>query len=273
MKRILLTFLLILSLVSSASAMNLHQAWMMGAGAAAPTYACTDATHDSANTAITFCEDFDGASTCTATYTSNCRNAWLVIGGTPDYDNTTNLIEGTYSLYLDITSANYTGVYKALTSGGTYYSYAHMKVIAIPTAARSIGGTATDGAARSIITFLSNGTLRLYHGTANQTISGALVAGHTYAIWHGYIKGTGSDGFAYVAIAEVTTGAPPSKPTLCDYSVSSCADAASAVITNGTATADVNRMKFGTVDNSDTTLKLSFDHIRINTSDFGSNVP
>jgi len=240
-------------------------------GAAAVSYACTDATHDSANNAITACEDFDGAVECTATYTSNCRATWTIVAGTPDYDNTDNKIEGTYSLYLDISAAaNYP--YKAVTAGANYYVYAHLNLVAAATAAKGIAHIGFDGAVRLQISIGTTGKLKVFHGTSSAETTSGLSAGNTYAVWYGYNQGTGADGYGYVAWAAVTGGTPPAKPTLCDPSGTTCADANSAVVANGSQTTTVNRSFFGTTS-SDTTLKLAFDHIRINTTDFGSNVP
>ena len=248
---------------------------MCGAGvSSAVSYQCTDATHDSANNAVTACEDFDGAATCTASYTDNCRVAWLVGAGTPDYDNTANKIQGTYSAFLDITGANGCFIYRAVDSADVYYTYSHIKIVASPTANRKIVSMQATGSAKHTLTLNSNGTLNVNAGT-NVSTTGTLTQGKTYAIWTGYESASadpGSDGYAYVAFAEVTDGTPPAKPALCDPSGTTCSAASTAVLANGTNDSPVNRIYWGLAA-TDTTMQISFDHVRVKTTDFGSNVP
>lgn len=272
MKKLYLILLIVLLLCAEAFPADIGFCRKHGGVATAPTYACTDATHDSANNAVTSCENFDGATTCTAGYTDNCLGSWLVGSGTPDYDNTTNKTEGTYSVFLDVTGANGCFIYKSISAGANYYGYAHIKVVALPSISRQFITFNTDGAVRLQINIGTTGKLKVFHGTSNAETTSGLSAGNTYAVWYGYNQGTGANGYAYVAWALVTGGTPPAKPALCDPSGTTCADGNSAVVDNGSQTTTVNRAYFGYAA-TDTTLQFSVDHVRVNTTDFGSNVP
>lgn len=237
-----------------------------GGGAAVNNYACVDGTHDSSNNAVTICEDFDGSSTCTATYTDTCRNAWTVAGGTPDYDNTDNKIEGAnYSLYIDGTAADFTYVYKAVTAADAYYTLSAIKLVASTTASKRIISYNNGGVNKGAVTLNANGTITITQGTgtASTAVGCALAQGNTYWIWTGYAKSSGAgaeDGTMYVAVSSSLA----SKPTTGDCY---------AAFINGTVTDQINRIGFGQANAKDTTLKLVFDHIRVNSSNIGANAP
>lgn len=228
---------------------------MMGkaAAAAAASSACVDATHDSGNNAIVLCEDFDGSSQCTAGYTSNCRGAWLIAAGTPDYDYGTS-IEGTYSLYLDASSAAVT-MYKSFTSATDMHAFMMVKPASISASNRTLFTFTETTTGRLTVTLNAAGTLKVAHGTVTATTVSAMSAGTVYYVWAGYTKGTGGDGAAYVAFSSTTT-----KPGVGNNYAS---------VTTGDATTNVDRiyLQAGTVS------QIIFDHIRLNSSTFGSNPP
>ena len=90
-----------------------------GGGAVAVSYKCTDATHDSVNTAITLCEDMEGAVNCGTAMSSNCRNTWTPTG-TPVFN--TAGIEDTYSVRLANGAAT-TYARKDIGSASAYYLF------------------------------------------------------------------------------------------------------------------------------------------------------
>lgn len=251
MKRFILTILLLLIAAPAYPFGAAIQAVLSAGGT--PSTACVDATHDSGNNAIVFCEDLDGAAECTSGYTSNCRGAWLIAAGTPDYDYGTPL-EGTYSLYLDASSAAVT-INHNFTSATEMHAYMLVKPVDISDSNRTLFTFTETTTGRLTVTLNANGTVKVAHGTVTATTVAAMSAGTVYSVWAGYVKGTGADGAAYVAFSSTTT--KPGEGN--NY----------AAVTAGDATTNVDRLyiQAGTVS------QIVIDHIRLNSSTFGSNPP
>ncbi len=234
-------------------------------GAATPSYDCVDATHDSGNNVVIACEDFQGSVDCDAGAGTQeyCRASYTLVS-TPDFSTTG--IESTNSVFIDASSATQ-GFYKSVTSGAAYYYFAKIKVVALPaTSYKVIVDFNSAGTSKGTVAIQSDGTVKIAHGTISVATSGTLTAGNTYYLWTGYTAGTGADGTLYAGFSGDMT-----KPSICTPSGTPCGDAVSASIDTGDANSNVSRIY--TMAGGASALQTIVDHIRIKTSDFGSNVP
>uniref|UniRef100_A0A6H1ZCW7 Uncharacterized protein n=1 Tax=viral metagenome TaxID=1070528 RepID=A0A6H1ZCW7_9ZZZZ len=238
----------------------------VGAGGAAPVadYRCTDDTHDSANNAISRCEDFEGASDC-GNDTGNAQNCRGNFTSTAPVVFTTAGLDDTYSASTD-GSGGAANFYEGITEGATYAAFFKLKLVALPAAIQDVMNFNLAGTVKGSLKINADGTLRVSNGTINATTTGALSAGSTYYIWMYYNGGTGTDGISNVAFSTTTT-----KPTICTPGGTPCGDSNSAALDTGDANSTVARVLFG--DGSTDTYNYTFDRIRVNTSDFGSDPP
>lgn len=220
------------------------------------SYQCTDATHDGANTAITLCEDFDGAASCADGYSSTCRNTWTVTkgdaGDTVDFDNTTAPapLVGTYSLRATSTTATPTTINKDTGANDNLYVHARYNFDTYNAPAADMHliniyrSTGTSICSLSVDS--ATGRFEVYTNgyTIHESLSPS--ADTTYYIWLESVKNT-----SCVAYISTTTTKPET-----------------ATITAGTV---VDYATAGVKIAVDESNGIVTDHVRVNTSAFGSN--
>jgi hypothetical protein len=255
MGRILFSLSVILLLCFSVSAQEYDYCAGAG-GAAALTYQCTDATHDGANTDITLCEDFDGAASCADGYSSTCRNLWTVTkgdaGDTVDFDNADapSPLAGTYSLRGISTTTTPTTINKDTGANDNLYVHARMNIDTYnaPAADMLLINIYRSAGASICALLVDSATGRFEVYTNGNTLHESLspLADTTYYIWLESVKNTSC--LAYIS----TTTTKPETAT----------------ITAGTV---VNYATAGVKMTFDESNNIVFDHIRVNTSAFGSN--
>lgn len=232
--------------------------------AAPPSAHCDDSTHDGDGNAILLCEDFDGATECAATYTSNCRSAWSTnLTGTIDFDHNTapSPLEGTYSLYLDSSSSS-GHVYHGFSADGDMWFYAIVNIgtIAVPNwndyhliMLRDSGGTPVASVGVETYSGVYYWMAYSQGGTAVRGANNP-VAGTTYHLWGHYVKGSGANATITLYVS--------SNATRGDVQAT-CAD--------GTSTADAANVYLqaysGELD------LVNYDHVRVSGTEIGSDPP
>lgn len=253
--KILLTLFLLLWAVPCFALSGAIQA-VVSAGGAANTYACVDATHDSANSEITLCEDFDGSTSCADGYSSTCRNTWTVVkgdaGDTVDFDNTTAPapLQGTYSLRVTSTTTTATTIYSAVTSADNYYFHGRLNIdtYAAPASDMTFVAVQRSTGANICAFGVDSATERYRMYTNSETVhaTASPSADTTYYIWFEVVRNTS----CAVYISTTTT-----KPETATLSASTFVDY------------PIARVTFYT----DESNGIVFDHVRVNTSAFSSN--
>jgi hypothetical protein len=223
MKRLLILLLLLPSLAWSAEPIEVARMnpYILGGGvAAAASTFCSSATATTGGINGLICEDFNGSASCADTYTSNCRNTWTVVAGTPNFEYATSPapLEGTKSLLLDaLTDEADTWIYKPFTwtTGQTHWLYIVINNRNLPTgsgAAMFAKITENNGAGCAYFGYSKDGLgTYLYVGAGGGTPAntvGTISSGHTYHVWMSYTVGTGANSTATIAFSENGT-----KPT------------------------------------------------------------
>ena len=240
---------------------------MCGAGVpvSALTGNCQNATTGESGTTYKLCEDFEGATSCAANYTSNCRVTWTIGRDQADpklinFQSAGIGIGGSYAVFFDASDGGGTD--------GPYIYYDTASATDEQHVFYRMAFSGTDpGGARSITEIKSGSTFRagfyinssekLYTqcgGNAATQTSAILASGTTYNVWAGYI--TGDTSTCYVCFTGTGTTTRPdytSDTTNCSYTSS------------GTNTGTSNRVSMPVGFHSNPDLK--YDHIRVKASE------
>ncbi len=253
MKRLIPIILLLLISVPCYAGMNILQ-FAGATPAAVATYACTDATHDSANNAIVCCEDMEGSTNCITGSLPYCRNTWTPTG-TPTFNAAG--MDGTYSLNINNTSEAQ-AISKTVTTSGSYYTFYKVRIEEIPASSNKVlSAFMSSGTAKGFVSLTTTGKFIVYSGTQNATTVNGVTKGSTYYVWHGYTKESSegaNDGTAYVCFSTTTTKGTGDN----------CA-----TVTTGDEVSTITTVRFGAA--SINQVNLTYDRIRVNTSDFGND--
>lgn len=143
-------------------------------------------------------ENFDGAGT---------PSGWTTATGTPNYDYTTTILQGTQSLALDGTSADAGAISPSFTAPSTIYGYCLFRFSAIPSSSREFMRlrNSTTVVARVFIT--SSGNLQFRHGATTYSTVSTMSINTTYHIWYDYAAGSGANGVSSIGFS--TDGTRP----------------------------------------------------------------
>lgn len=140
-------------------------------------------------------EDFEGTGT---------PNGWTVNAGSPNFDYTTTVIDGSESLYLSGTTPRTTVAFTPLDEHWGYFRFRCTAFANTPFL--WYNGSGLFFRCR----ILTNGKIRIYNGSSELATSGASFSiNTTYNLWWRAKKGTGSNAEIDVFISTSTT-----KPSL-----------------------------------------------------------
>lgn len=197
------------------------------------------------------CENFEDASTG---YDNNNANSWTD-AGTPNPKYTTDILEGTQSLMVDISSSTksatlpFTGqsnvwIAFMFKHSGTYTGTAWVFEVQNSSGTLLMGVSVTTGA-----------SMRFEWRSGGSAAANSAPRDTLLYVWLNIVKGTGSDATADLYASSTTT-----KP------------ASTLSKTDGTWTTDAAKFTIGG-DNGANSFLIKVDHIRVCTSDPGSTFP
>jgi len=171
--------------------------------------------------------------------------------GTVDWDEGTTVLRGSQSLKIN---ANYSSASANFAAQSTVNCFFRFRMSNLPVSNITVGLLYDGSNTVSSLRVISDGTMRVYNGTAyGATSAGAIAANTTYYIWVSYTAGNGTNG-----VSAVTIETTPTK---------GAADASTSV---GTATA--NAIEFRLSKDSADGYTHYYDQILISPTEIG-NVP
>ncbi len=221
-------------------------------GADVATFSGSAVTNSSTTTYLAY-ENFDGANECTAGYTSNCllpADSWVVASGTPDYHNTTYLLNGTYSAYF--AGATAAQAYTAYTASGEVYGFFLYDMPAGGFGAANFFSLRSTSTNKLLVTLDATGHLKVQNGTATAssfTTNGMSPSTH-YCIFFRYKTGV-SNGIGQIGFNAATTCTEPAY------------DGASGVaVSNGNGNSTVDRLY---ITGSNSFNPSAYDEIKLST--------
>lgn len=172
---------------------------------------------------------------------------WTDIVGSPDWDYTTTVLEGSESLHIvgsQLTEIDFT----AQSDVWVYFKFRAISSITDNPYVFNLQDSSNVNVAR--IRLITPTSIRAYNGTANTTSASSTIAVDTaYHVWLHYVKGSGSDG-----------------ETTIYTSTSGTKGSAVASVTTGTATTDAVTFQFNSNTNG-----VIFDRILVLDSEIGDS--